>query len=166
MANANLRDPRQWIPRDLFAAYCGPHSDKLLAYYDKAVRRRQIICWDFDWLPFFAVLAWLPYRRQWASWAILTGLLAASAVVEYMAQIELPSSAFAAGLAAMGLLAHSTLLTDANGRYLKLKRQGLSADALLAALRDRARPNQAWAWLGIMGALAINTLVVFLLQGS
>ena len=50
MTRPNLRDPDQWVPRELFAAYCGGGSDKLLAYYDKAKAKRQPIVWSFDWL--------------------------------------------------------------------------------------------------------------------
>ena len=37
MEKTDPRDPKNWIPRELFAAYVGDGSSDMLAYYDKAV---------------------------------------------------------------------------------------------------------------------------------
>src|SRR5262245_55703593 len=82
MATVDLRDPSTWVTRELFAAYCGPSSDKLLAYYDKAVRKKQLIVFDWNTLAFFLLPAWLGYRRQWTMWVTVVGVVVASIVIE------------------------------------------------------------------------------------
>ena len=38
----NMKDPSNWVPREIYAGYCGENSDKLLAVYDKAVAEATI----------------------------------------------------------------------------------------------------------------------------
>lgn len=155
MAKTNLRDPEQWVPREVFAAYCGAKSEKLLAYYDKAKARRSFVTMHFDWLAFFALPAWLGYRQQWTLWATLVGMLAAISVFESFAHMTIPPSAFAGTMIAMGLMAHGFLLTDANARYLKLKDQGLSTEAISAQLAGRASAKPAHAVAGLLASLVV-----------
>jgi len=163
MDKPDLRDPAQWLPRELFAAYCGPGSDKLLAYYDKAKAKRQLIVFQFDWLAFFAVPAWFGYRQQWTLWATVVGVVAAATVIEALARIHLPAGAFGGAMMAVGLMAHGLVLTTANGQYLKLKRQGLGPDAIRSALADKARAHLGSAFAGLFGALAIGSALAYLL---
>lgn len=162
MSKPDLRDPEQWIPRDLFEAYCGAGSDKLLAYYDKAKAKRQLITADFDWLAFLLLPAWFGYRRQWNLWATLTGLLVVAMLLELFLRIRIPSGAFAGSAMGLGLMAHGILLANANGLYLKLKRAGLSQEALRAALVDRARPSPRLACLALFASLAIGVSLALL----
>jgi len=166
MSKPNLRDPEQWIPRELFVAYCGARSDKLLAYYDKAKAKRQMVVADFDWLAFLLLPAWFGYRRQWNLWGTLTGLLAVATLVELLLHIRLPSGAFAGSAMALGLMAHGILLTNANAAYLKLKRSGLSDEAIRAALTDRASPSPRAAVLALVGSLAISVGFALLLPAE
>ena len=163
MAKLDLSDPEQWLPRELFAAYCGPGSDKLLAYYDKAKAKRKLITAQFDWLAFFVLPAWLGYRQQWALWGTLTGMVAAISVVEAIAHIQIPSGAFGGTFIALGLMANGLLLSNANGLYLKLKQQGLSPDAISTALAGRARPRVDLACAALVGSLVITVGTAWLL---
>jgi hypothetical protein len=163
MSKPDLRDPDQWIPRELFAAYCGARSDKLLAYYDKAKAKRQLIVTDFDWLAFLLLPAWFGYRRQWNLWGTLTGMLVVATLLELLLHIRLPSGALAGSAMALGLMAHGILLANANGAYLKLKASGASDDAIRAALTDRASPSPRAAALALMGSLAIGVALGLLL---
>jgi Protein of unknown function (DUF2628) len=163
MAQPNLRDPEQWIPRDLFAAYCGANSEKLLGYYDKAKAKRKPIVFAFDWLALFVLPAWFGYRRQWTMWGTLVGMIAVITVVADLAKIQLPAGAFGGGLIALGLMAYGLLLSHANGLYFKLKKQALADDAIRAALADKASPSVGLAVAGVAGALFIQLLLVLLL---
>jgi hypothetical protein len=158
----NLRDPDTWLPRDLFAAYCGPRSDGLLAYYDKAKAKRNMIVFSFDWLAFFLLPAWLGYRRQWVLWTTLVVTVAVLSVAASVARVKLPSGAFTGGLLAAGMMAQGSLLTTANGRYLKLKQQGLSDNAIRGDLANKASPHRGFALAGLAGAIAIQLLTVLL----
>jgi Protein of unknown function (DUF2628) len=158
MTKPDLRDPDQWIPRDLFADYCGPGSDKLLAYYDKAKAKRQMIVSNFEWFAFLLLPAWLGYRQQWVLWGTLTGCFAALSLLEAFFHFQLPNGAFGGLMIALGLMAHGFLLTNANGLYLKLKQQDLSHDAVRAALLGRARPRAGMACLALVGSLLIGIL--------
>jgi hypothetical protein len=164
MTRPNLRDPDNWIPRELFAAYCGPGSDKLLTYYDKARAKRNMISVDFDLLAFLALPAWLGYRQQWALWAVLTGLLAVLPFIEVAAGVELPNAAFTGTLLALGLMARGLLLSNATGLFLKLKAQGLAPEAIQSALAGRASPRLPFAFAGLFGALVIIMGAVLLAE--
>ena len=39
--------PELWIPRDLFAEYCGEDSPELLVFYDKATRQKDMLTMSF-----------------------------------------------------------------------------------------------------------------------
>lgn len=158
MTKPDLRDPEQWIPRELFAKYCGPKSDKLLAYYDKAKAKRQLIVTDFEWFPFLVLPAWLGYRQQWALWGTLTACFAALTLVEALMRFQLPNGAFGGMMLALGLMAHGLVLSSANGLYLKLKKQGLTGEALESALAGRASPHVGFACLALAGSLLVSVL--------
>jgi len=165
MEHVDIRDPAHWLPRDLFASYCGSSTDKLLAYYDKAKARKKIVIMAFDPLAFFVLPAWLGYRRQWTLWATLVGTIAVISAGAAIARVELPTGVFGGSLIALGLMAHGLLLTNANGQYAKLKRQGASDEAIRAALSDRAKPSAALAFAALAAAIALQVLVIFIVPG-
>jgi hypothetical protein len=161
----NDRDPdTTWLPRELFAAYCGPRSDRLLAYYDKAKAKGNPIVFSFDWLAFLLLPAWLGYRRQWVMWTTLVVMVAVLSIGASAAHLHLPAGAFTGALLGLGLMAQGLLLTNANGQYLKLKRQGLSDDAIRNELAGKARPNVGFAVAGLAGAIAVQLLTVLVVD--
>jgi hypothetical protein len=162
----NLRDPENWLPRELFAVYCGPRSTNLLAYYDKAKAKRNPLVFSFDWLAFFVLPAWFAYRRQWTLWTTLVVTVAVLSIGTSLAHVQLPAGAFSGGLLAMGMMAQGCLLLNANGRYLKLKNQGLSDDAIRGELADKASPHVGFALAGLAGAIAIQLLTLLVAPES
>ncbi|HET6336908.1 MAG TPA: DUF2628 domain-containing protein [Polyangiales bacterium] len=162
MSSPNIRDPEQWVPRELFAAYCGEESGSMLAYYDKAKTKRKAIVFSFDWLAFFVLPAWLGYRRQWALWATLTVSIAVITAGAALLDVHVPGGAFGGGLIAMALMARGLLLTSANSLYSKLKQRGLAADAIRAELANKAAPSVGLAIAGLLGALVVQGLVAAL----
>jgi hypothetical protein len=135
MAKVDPRDPQNWIPKELFAAYVGPGSSDLLEYYDKARDKKNPLLMSFNLLAVLALPAWLGLRRQWAMWATFTGLIGILPFVEQALGVQLPMGGFVGMGVAMGFMARGLLLTSANARYLKLQRQGASAGALREALQ-------------------------------
>lgn len=162
MSRPDLRDPDQWIPRDIFAAYCGEESGPLLAYYDTAKAKRKPIVMSFDWLAFFILPAWLGYRRQWTLYAALIGTIAVITAVAALLDFKLPGGAFGGALIALGLMARGTLFTNANGAYLKLKKQGLGDDAIRAQLANKAKRSPGLAVAGLAGAFVAQGIVIAL----
>lgn len=155
MEQRDPRDPKNWIPRELFAAYLGPHSDDMLAYYDKAVSKKSALSVSFSPLALLMLPAWLGLRQQWAMWATFTGLIGVLPFVERGLGIAIPSSAFVGTGIAMGLMGRGLLLLNANAQYLKLTNKGLTGPALHEALRDRARLNIPFAVAAGVGSLMI-----------
>jgi hypothetical protein len=162
MSGPNIRDPEQWVPRELFAAYCGEESGSMLDYYDKAKAKRKLIVFSFDWLAFFVLPAWLGYRRQWTLWATLTVSIAVVTAGAALLDVRVPGGAFGGGLIAVALMARGLLLTSANSLYLKLKQRGLADDAIRAELANKAAPSVGLAFAGLLGALVIQGVVVAL----
>lgn len=158
MSRPDIRDPDQWIPRDLFAAYCGEDSGPLLEYYDKAKAKRKPILWSFDWLAFFVLPAWLGYRRQWVLYAALIGSIAVVTVVADWMHVRLPSGAFGGALIALALTARGLLFTNANGAYFKLKRAGIQDDGIRQALANKAKRSPGLAVAGLFGAFIVQTI--------
>jgi len=155
MEKRDPNDPKNWIPRDLFAAYLGPHSDDMLAYYDKAVSKQKPLMMSFSPLALLVLPAWLGLRQQWAMLATFTGLIGVLPFIEHGLGISIPNSAFVGTGVAMGMMARGLLLISANANYLKLTRQGLSGVVLLEALRDRARINIPFAVAGGVGSIMV-----------
>jgi hypothetical protein len=153
MAKVDLRDPQNWIPRELFAAYVGPGSDDLLAYYDKARDKKNPLLMSFNLLAMLALPAWLGLRQQWAMWATFTGLIGVLPFLEYALGIQLPMGAFVGTGVAMGFMARGLLLISANGQYSRLKRRGLDENAVRSALLGRARMNIPFAVAGGLGSV-------------
>jgi hypothetical protein len=158
----DAQEPQKWIPRDLFAAYVGAGSEEMLAYYDKALSKNNPIIWSFNLLAILALPAWFGLRRQWAMWATFTGLVGVVPFIERAFGIVLPVSAFVGTGIAMGFMARGLLLVSANARYLKLKRQGLTASALREALQDRASVNVPFAVAGGVGSVGVIMTLLLL----
>ena len=163
MAQPDLRKPENWLPREVFAAYCGGDSDKLLAYYDKAKAKGKPIVFSFDWLAVLLLPAWLGYRRQWTLWVTLVVTLAVITIATSIAHMDLPAGALGGALLSIGLMGPGLLLTNANGLYLKLKQQGLSEDAVRATLADKASPSAGLAFAGLAGAFVVQAVLLLLL---
>jgi hypothetical protein len=155
MEKRDSRDPKNWIPRDLFAAYLGPRSDDMLSYYDKALSKKNPLLPSFSPLALFLLPAWLGLRQQWGMLATFTSLIGVLPFIEHALHIAIPNSAFVGTGVAMGMMARGLLLINANAHYLKLTRQGLSGAILLEALRDRARLNVPFAIVGGVGSVTI-----------
>ncbi len=155
MEKSDPRDPKHWIPRDVFAAYLGPHSDDMLSYYDKALGKKNPLLMSFSPLALFLLPAWLGLRQQWGMWATFTGLIGVLPLLEHAFGISIPNGAFVGTAVAMGMMARGFLLTSATGQYRKLTRQGLSGAALIEALRDRARRSIPLAIAGGIGSVVI-----------
>jgi hypothetical protein len=164
MADLDARHPENWIPRELFAAYVGPSSEDLLAYYDRAREKKNPLTMSFNWLAVLALPAWLGLRQQWAMWATFTGSIGVVPFVERALGTQLPSGGFVGMGVAMGFMARGFLLTSANGRYLKLKRQGLNAGAIREALQGRARSNIPFAVAGGFGSVTVIVALGHLAQ--
>jgi hypothetical protein len=155
MPKLDLRDPQQFIPRELFAAYVGPGSDDLLAYYDKVQQRGNPVVMSFNLLAILILPAWFGLRRLWVLWGTYTGLIGLVTFAEQAFKIGIPSGAFVGIGVAMGLMARGFLLVNANGLYLKLKRQGLEPSAVREALEGRARSSIPLAVVGALGGVGV-----------
>lgn len=155
MEKPDPRDPKNWIPRELFAAYLGEGSDDLLAYYDKAAAKKNPMLMSFSPLAVFVLPAWLGLRSQWAMWGIYTAFIGCLPFIKYALGINYPAGALAGVSVAMGFMARGLLLASATGQYLKLKRQGLTQGAIREALHNRARMNIPFAVVGGVGWLMV-----------
>jgi hypothetical protein len=155
MASSDVRDPDNWIPRELFAAYVGPSSDDLLAYYDKALAKKNPLFMSFNLLAVLLFPAWLGLRRQWALWGTFTGLMGTLPFIELSLGFDIPGGAFIGVAVAMGCMARGLLLTSANARYLKLKRSGLDDNAIRNALEGRASLNFPFALAAGLGSVTV-----------
>jgi hypothetical protein len=154
-ARIDPRNTDDWIPRDVFAEYCGPDSPELLAYYDKARRKRNQLTWSFDLLAFLAFPAWLGYRRQWTVWTTLVVLIGALPFVENLAGFETPLGAFAGIGIAFGFMARGLLLASANAAYLRRRARGCDEATIRQALRGKANKSIPLAFAGGLGAVAV-----------
>jgi hypothetical protein len=155
MADVDPRDPQNWIPRTIFAAYVGPGSDDLLAYYDKARAKKNPLLMSFNLLAVLALPAWLGLRQQWALWGTFTGLIGVLPFLEYALGIALPMGAFVGMGVAIGFMARGLLLTSANVQFAKLKKRGLSDNAIAEELHGRARSNIPFAVAGGLGSVTV-----------
>ena len=155
MASSDAQDPSNWIPREVFSAYVGPSSDDLLAYYDKAVSKRNPLLMSFNLLALLLLPAWLGLRRQWALWGTFTGLVGILPLIELALGVNIPTGAFVGVGVAMGGMARGLLLTSANAQYQKLKRKGLDAAAIRDAMQGRASLNFPFALAGGLGSITV-----------
>lgn len=155
MANLDVRDPQNWIPRELFAAYVGPGSDDLLAYYDQAKAKKNPLHMSFNLLAVLALPAWLGLRRQWALWGTFTGLIGVLPFIEQATGFQVPAGAFVGLGVATGFMAKGLLLASANNHYIKLKRRDAAPAAIREALEGGARRNVPFAIAGGLGSVTL-----------
>ena len=62
----DLKDPKSWIPKNLFESYCGTNSENLIKFYDKAAEKKRMNLMSLNWMAILLLPAWLGYRKQWA----------------------------------------------------------------------------------------------------
>ena len=158
------KNPDTWIPKELFAVYCGDKSEALLKYYDKARDKKNALTMRLNWFALLVLPAWFGYRRQWTLWGTFTGLFVLLPFVELGFGFEVPIGAFGGTGLAMGLMADGLLLSNANTVYRKLRNKGLDDAAVRAALADRAKPSPGSAFAGGLGALGLIAGAVFLAE--
>lgn len=139
-----------WIPREVFEAYCGPGSEKLLAYYDASREKKQLMRASLNWLAILLLPAWFGYRKQWVTLTVFTILIAASSVLEIAYRFEIPSGAFVGIGIALGVMANGFLLTTANSLYHKLKQQQNSDAQIIEQLRDKGSKSIPLAFVGVI----------------
>ena len=138
MKKNDLKDPATWIPRDLFAVFCGEGSDKLLTYYDKCVAKKNPMAISANWLAILLLPAWLGYRRLWSQWLTLTLLFGILPFIEHFIKFEFPPAGYGGIGIALGMMANSMLLTKGTAIYQKLKKEGKSDAAITEEIRDQA----------------------------
>lgn len=161
----DARDPAQWIPKELFAAFCGEGSEPLLAYYDRVSEKRNPATWSPNLLAILILPAWLTYRQQWKLWAIYTAIVGLVPFFEYGFGFSVPAGAFVGGSVALGFMANGLLLMTANDRYGKLRASGRDLEGIQGAHQDKAAKNLPGAFAGAIGAIAV-CLVLELLANA
>lgn len=164
----DLKDTSNWIPKDVFESYCGDKSEKLLSFYDKALDKKQMNTLSLNWMAILVLPAWLGYRRQWVTWAMITIILTLLPFFEAIVSYEVPNTAIISGLLVAGILANSLLLTNAQNQFSKLKRDGLEIGSIKSKLRNKVTPSIPTALLGFLGNIAFvycGTLLAEILFG-
>lgn len=158
----NMKDPKNWIPRDIFQSYCGTKSDKLMAFYDKAVGKKSMMPLSLNWLAILLLPAWLGYRRQWAMLTTFAVIISLSAFIEAIFDINMPNSSFTGVLVALGLMGNGLLLLSAHGAYMKLKKNGMTESQIQQELKDKAEPSVQMAFAGFFLTVVIIIVSTFL----
>jgi hypothetical protein len=152
----NAKDPQTWISRDLFESYCGIGSEKLLRYYDKAVRKNNVMALSMNWFAFFILPAWLGYRKQWQALATLAVLLAAIPFIEGYFGFGVPNSGMAGMFLALAFLANGWLLAGANSTFIKLKKNGMNTEQIRNSMKNKASSSVSSAIIGAFSFLAFQ----------
>jgi energy-coupling factor transporter transmembrane protein EcfT len=147
----NLKDPKNWISRDLFESYCGKKSDKLLSFYDKAAKKGKMNFLSVNWLAILLLPAWLGYRRQWAVLITLSIIFAILPFVEAIFSLPIPNSGITGGLIAVGLMANSILLMNAQKDFYQLKQEGIDNEEIKSRLKNKAAPSVQYAVFSLVG---------------
>lgn len=158
------KDPSTWVPKHLFSAYLGEHSEKIMAYYDRAVAKKNPVVLSLNWLGILVLPAWLAYRQQWALWGTLTALFGILPFVEQAAGLAVPNGAFGGIAVALGLFGHGLLLGQANGLYAKLKASGTDDASIEAKMKNRAAPSIPLAIAGGVASVAITVALAFVAE--
>lgn len=149
------KDVSSWIPKDLFAAYCGTQTDKLLVFYDKAVAKKNQMTWSLNWFALLLMPAWLGYRKQWNILATLTIMVSLTFFIEAFCDLTFGSGVLMGILFALAFMANGLLLMNAQSEFIKLIEQGLNATEIKAALHDKASPSIEMAVVGFFGYLFV-----------
>ena len=147
----DMKDVSTWIPKALFEAYCGPQTDNLSVFYDKAVEKQNQMTWSLNWFALLLMPAWLGYRKQWNLLATLTIMVSSVFFIEAFFNLNLGSGILLGALFGLALMANGLLLMNAHGEFIKLIEQGLGAAEIKAALQDLASPSIPMAIAGFLG---------------
>ena len=151
----DVNDPNNWIPKDIFESYCGDKSDKLLSFYDKAVEKRKMYTLSLNWGALLLLPAWLGYRRQWTTLAIITVLIAVLPFFEALFSISISNSSVLGVQIAIGLLANGFLLITAQSEFSKLKQNGTDNYTIKSVLEGKASPSMKYAILSLVAYFVI-----------
>ena len=141
----DAKDPQTWISRDLFESYCGAGSEKLLGFYDKAVKKKNVMAFSLNWLAILLLPAWFGYRKQWQLFAALSVLCAALPFIEGFFGFNMPNPGLAGGFLATACLANGLLLMSANSTFVKLRKSGMDMEQIRNTLMNRASSSVASA---------------------
>ncbi len=152
---SDLKDPKTWIPKEIFESYCGEKSEKLLSFYDKAVDKGNMNSFSINWLAILLLPAWLGYRRQWEALITITVIFAILPFVEVVLSLSIPNTGLTGGLIVIGLLANSLLLMNAQKEFNKLKQSGLDNNEIKSQLKDKVSPSVQYAVFSVLGYVAI-----------
>lgn len=163
------RRPVVWIPRDLYAAFCGETDGPCMRHYDKAQKRGNPMTMSFSWLAILCLPGWLAYRQRWQLLLVFCVVFVLASVITGVLDLEVPGAAYTGMGIALGLMAHGLLLTDANHRYQKLLKKNQSEQAIAAALANQAAPRPLLAVFMIillLGLALAFALLLFALEHS
>ena len=139
MANLDAQDPKNWIPRELFAAYVGPELGPFTRLLRQGGRQEEPLVHELQPLGHVAAAGVARAAPTVGHVGHVHGPCGRSAVRGAGARCcKIPAGAFVGVGVAMGGMARGLLLTTANAQYLKLKRRGLDANAIREALQGRA----------------------------
>jgi hypothetical protein len=149
-------EPKVWIPRELYAAFCGEEDGPCLRQYDKARMKRNPMVMSFNWLAILCLPAWLAYRQRWQLLLAVTIVVCLASIASDAFGVMVPAGAYGGVGIALGLMAHGFLLTDANHRYGQLVAQNQDQESMQAALANAARGRPLFALLGVAGSVAVS----------
>jgi hypothetical protein len=151
-----VNEPKVWIPRELYADFCGEKIGPCLRHYDKARTKRNPLVTSFNWLAILCLPAWLAYRQRWQLLITLTIVVCLASIASDAFGFNVPAGAYGGVGIALGLMAHGFLLTDANHRYGQLVARAQDPASIQAALVNAASGRPLFALLGIAGSVAIS----------
>ena len=155
MPRVDLKNPENWIPREIFSKYIGPNSAGMLAYYDKARQKKNAMTASFNLLAILMLPAWLGLRQQWTLLATYTGIVGILPFIEYLTGIVIPNGAFVAINVMMGTMVNGLLLSNATAIYLKMRNQGLNDEVIGQRLCNKAKRQIPMAIVGLIGSAGI-----------
>ncbi len=158
----DMKDVSTWIPKDLFNAYCGEQTDRLSAFYDKALNKQNQMVWSLNWFAILLMPAWLGYRQQWNLLATLTIMVSSVFFIEAFFNLNLGSGIMMGVLFALAFMANGLLLMNAQGEFIKLIEQGLDGAEIKAALQDKASPSIPMALAGLLGYMTVIVIAAAL----
>jgi Protein of unknown function (DUF2628) len=151
-----VNEPKVWIPRELYADFCGEKDGPCLRHYDKARIKANPLSMSFNWLAILCLPAWLAYRQRWQLLITLTVVSCLANIASDAFGFSLPIGAYGGVGVALGLMAHGFLLTDANHRYGQLLQQSQDEASIQAALANAAAGRPLFAVLGVAGSVAVS----------
>ncbi len=157
-----MKNTDNWIPQDLFLVYCGENSEKLSAFYEKALSKKTPSVLSVNWLALLVFPAWLGYRRQWALLATLAGILFVLPFLEAAFAFSIPQSAISGVFLYFGFMANGLLLSSANTVYLKLQKNGLSESLIREKISGRASKSPGLAIVALILCVGLIFLSEYL----